>query len=176
MAKTPFDRLVAVDIMERDVITVSPSSTLQEAMSLLIDNHVTGLPVMDKKSRCVGVISATDILGYEQEHAEFTSEANSDLAYHFDADTQRWESVRVTSFALEEFGEVRVEEVMARELLAVTRKTPLPEVARMMITNSIHRVLVMNDRRRLYGVITSVDFVRLFVDSALPWRAAAAEK
>ncbi len=164
MAKTSFDQTTAADIMERDVLCVSPADTLQEAMAMMTENHVTGLPVMDAKSRCVGVITATDILSYEQEHSEFTSEANADLAHHFNADTQRWESVRVTSFALEEFGDVRVEEVMARDLVSVQRDSTLRQVAKRMKDNQIHRVLVMDDERRLFGVISSSDFVRLIAD------------
>ena len=62
-------RVVAADYMQRDVVTTSPDSTLQEALALMTENHVTGLPVMDKFNRCIGLITSSDILNYEQEHA-----------------------------------------------------------------------------------------------------------
>jgi CBS domain-containing protein len=158
--------MTADDIMHRDVVTVSLGDTLQDAMNQMTENHVTGLPVMDRKSRCVGLISATDILNYEQEHTEFTAQANSDMARHFNMDTQRWESVRVTSFALEEFGEVRVDDVMARDLVSVARDTPVQVVAATMIKGGIHRVLVLDENQRLYGIISAFDFVQL-IDEAL---------
>ena len=153
------------DIMQRDVIVTYARDTLQEAMQMITENHVTGLPVMNAKSRCVGIITATDILNYEQEHAEFTSEANADMARHFNTDTQQWESVRVTSFALEEFGDIHVEEVMSRELVYVLPETSLKDVAKKMRDENIHRVLVLSDEYLLYGIISSFDFVKLFVDT-----------
>ncbi|MCO6459660.1 MAG: CBS domain-containing protein [Pirellulaceae bacterium] len=162
MTSKDLDQLTAADIMQRDVVAIGPHDTLQDAMALMTENHVTGLPVMDSHSRCVGLISATDILNYEQEHAEYNSEVNSEMARHFDPDTQRWESVRVSSYALEEFGNVPVEDVMARELIHVERGTPLREVAEAMVKHGVHRVLVLNDERALFGIVSAMDFVKLF--------------
>ena len=164
MGTSDYDTLTAADIMQRDVIVVAPGDSLQEAMALITDNHVTGLPVMSAKSQCVGLISATDILNYEQEHTDFSSEANSDMARHFDMDTQRWESVRVSSYALEEFGDVRVKEVMSRDLIFVKREDSIREVAQTMLKQKIHRVPVLDEDQRLYGIISAVDFVQLFAD------------
>lgn len=165
MTRTNLSPCKAADVMQRDVIVVYGQDTLQEAMQLMTENHVTGLPVVERKGKCVGVITASDILNYEQEHSEFTSEANADLAQHFNADLQRWESVRVTSFALEEFGEVRVEEVMSRELVFVRAATPLREVANKMRDEKIHRVLVIDEEYCLHGIISAFDFVRLYAEA-----------
>jgi CBS domain-containing protein len=165
MGKKDVEKLTAADIMKRDVVAIRRQDSLQEAMELMTENHVTGLPVMDARGHCVGVISATDILNYEQEHSDYASEANEEMARHFDPDTQRWESVRVSSYALEEFGNVPVEEVMARDVIYVERDTPLREVAETMLKNRVHRVLVMNDEKALYGIVSAIDFVELFVNS-----------
>ncbi len=79
---------------------------------------------------------------------------------HFNPDTQLWESVSVTAFGLEEFGEVQVKEVMARNLICVEASTPMKKVAQVMLDAKIHRVLVMDDVQQLYGVVSSLDFVR----------------
>jgi len=165
MSQPSLNELTAADIMQRDMVVVYEDDTLQDALNSITENHVTGLPVVNSKSKCVGVITAFDILNYEQEHSEFTAEANSDMARHFNADTQQWESVRVTSFALEEFGEVLVKEVMSPNLVYVDRESPIKEVARKMRDERIHRVLVINEDYRLHGIISSFDFVKLFADS-----------
>ncbi len=157
--------ITASDIMQRDVVATTGRDSLREAMQLITENHVTGLPVMNAKDRCIGIITSTDILNYEQEHAEFTSEANADMASHFDCDTQQWESVRVTSFALEEFGDVPVEDVMSRDLIYVNPDAPIIEVAKKMCEENIHRVMVLSDDSRLYGIISSFDFVKLLSDT-----------
>jgi len=164
MTERAKSKLTAADIMKRDLVVTYEHDTLQDAMSLMTENHVTGLPVVNSKGTCIGIISATDILNYEQEHAEETSEANEDLARLFNPDTQQWESVRVGSFALEQFGSLSVGEVMARELIFVSTSTPLKEVAKKMVDERIHRVLVLNSERGLQGIISATDFVQLYAE------------
>jgi CBS domain-containing protein len=159
MERTAVQECVAADIMQRDMVTVSPSDTLRDALALMTENHVTGLPVMDGKSRCIGLITASDILGFEEEHADESSQDG--MLQHFNPEISRWESVPISAFGLEEFGDVRVDEVMTRDLIAVDRNTPLKKVARKMLDNDIHRVLVMDEKYHLYGIITSFDFVRV---------------
>jgi CBS domain-containing protein len=150
---------VAADYMQRDVVTISPSDTLRDALALMTENHVTGLPVMDGKSRCVGLITSSDILSYEDEHADETVDGTT--AGFFDPETQQWESIPVSAFALEEFGDVPVSDVMTRELVWVERTMSLPDVARRMLKEQVHRVLVMDKDAHLFGILSAFDFVRL---------------
>jgi CBS domain-containing protein len=153
-AKKPLE---AADFMQRDVITVSPEDTLRDALALMTANHVTGLPVMDGGGRCIGLVTASDILNYEQERADDSPERGA--AQFFNPETQQWESVPLSAFGLEGLGEVRVEDVMARELIWVDRHTPLKEVARKMRAAHVHRVLVMNENNALFGIISAYDIV-----------------
>ena len=162
MATATTSELIARDIMYRDVVVVRSGESLREALDLMTENHVTGLPVMNSRDRCVGLISSSDVLNYELEHSEFSQDANDDVAQHFNMDAQRWESVRLTSFALEEFAEVHVEQVMARELVWVPLDEPIKDIARKMIAEGVHRILVLDEDQRLHGIISATDFVELF--------------
>jgi CBS domain-containing protein len=149
---------VAADLMQRDLVTIAPKDTLREALAEMTNNHVTGLPVMDDNSRCVGLITASDILNYEQDHASDSSE--NGMADVFDADTQQWETVPLSAFALQEFGHVRVSEVMTSDLIWVERDVPIEDVARRMLSEGVHRILVMDKQARLYGLLSAIDVVR----------------
>jgi CBS domain-containing protein len=162
MSDPTLDKLVAADCMQRDVVTIGGNDTLRDALDLMTENHVTGLPVMDGKDHCIGLISATDILNYEHEHAENIGDATT--AQHYNPDIQQWETVSLTAFGLEDFGEVRVQDVMARDLISVNRNTPLQQVAKTMLASNVHRVLVLDDELRLYGLVSSLDFVRAVAD------------
>ncbi len=150
---------VVADFMQRDVETVSPGDTLRNALGLMTENHVTGLPVMDANSRCVGLITSSDILNYEQEHSGASGE--SETVDHFDPETERWESVPLTAFGLEEFGDVRVSDVMTSELVWVERGSSLVDAACRMIEERVHRVLVLDTDFRLHGILSAYDFVRV---------------
>lgn len=49
------------DIMSADVVSVSPDTTLRDAMSLFAARHISGAPVVDG-GRVVGVVSTRDLL------------------------------------------------------------------------------------------------------------------
>ena len=164
MSQKNINELTAAMVDTNCDLFMYDSDSLQDAMNLMTQNHVTGLPVVNSKSKCIGVITASDILNYEQEHSEYRVEANADMARHFNPDTQQWESVRVTSYALEEFAEVSVSGVMSPDLVYVDMDTPVQDVAQKMQDEKIHRVLVMNDEFRLFGIISAFDFVHLFAD------------
>jgi CBS domain-containing protein len=151
--------LVAADFMQRDVITVSPEDSLRVALAQMTENHVTGLPVMDGGGRCIGLITASDILNYEQERADDSPEHQSPP--FFNPDTNRWETVSASAFGLEGLGEVRVSDVMTRELIWVKRDAPIQEVARTISQAHVHRVLVMGENNALFGIISAFDIVRV---------------
>lgn len=151
----------AADLMQRDVITIRPQDTLSDALALMTENHVTGLPVMDLHSKCVGVITASDILNYDREHEEIEGDTNVQF---FDVESGEWQTLPVTSFRTEGLEDVRVEEVMARDLIQVDRKASIQSVARTMLDAGVHRVLVMDDQYRLYGIVSALDFVRIVAE------------
>lgn len=156
--KKSIDDLSASDIMQRDMITIRPQDNLEDALALMTENHVTGLPVMDHQSRCVGVITASDILNCEREHEGIDNDSSVQF---FDVDSQQWQSLPVTSFRVEELSDTRVEEVMARDLIKIDRQASVQAVAKKMLDAGVHRVLVMDDDSRLYGIVSALDFVRV---------------
>jgi CBS domain-containing protein len=160
--KTIAKQAVAADYMQRDVVTVSPDDTLRDALDLMTENHVTGLPVMDNFSRCIGLITSSDVLNFEEEHTGASAENGA--AEFFDPESQQWESVPFSAFGLEQFGNVKVSEVMTQDLIWVDRDTPLEMVAQRMINERVHRVLVMDSASRLYGILSAYDFVRVVAE------------
>lgn len=162
----PLSELAAADVMQTNIVTVEASDSLQTALNLMTDNHVSGLPVVDADNRCLGLISASDILSYEQEHSTPLGEEPEDIAPYFNMETGEWEEIQVSAFALEARGTTPVEEIMTKDVIAVSPDTSIPQVAAVMAANDIHRVLVLNDQNTLLGLISAVDFVQLVAESA----------
>ncbi len=50
------------DLMSRDVITVFPEDNLEEATTLMLENNVARLPVVDENNKLVGIVSRRDIM------------------------------------------------------------------------------------------------------------------
>ncbi len=151
------DSRTASDLMTRDVVTVTPDATVREALDLMSENHVHGLPVLSANDKCIGVITASDILAVEQEHAARSEES---IGSFYDQDVQRWETMRLSPDD-ERLDDIEVKDVMTRELVSVSPDTPFVDVAENMLKNDVHRVFVLDDDKFLCGIIAAFDFVRL---------------
>ena len=55
-------RLKLADIMTRKVLTISPEAFVVDAVELMVDNQVAGLPVVEKDGSVIGIITETDLL------------------------------------------------------------------------------------------------------------------
>lgn len=54
---------------------------------------------------------------------------------------------------------LRVEDIMIRDVVAVKRDTPVPEIAKLMLDKNIGSVLVVDDNGKLIGIVTERDLV-----------------
>jgi len=54
--------MIAKDIMTKDVITVTPTTTIRNLAMILIKNQISGAPVAGRNGRIVGVVSEADIV------------------------------------------------------------------------------------------------------------------
>ena len=50
------------DVMQAEPISVRPGDSLHRALELLVENEISGLPVVDDAGRLVGVLSEKDVL------------------------------------------------------------------------------------------------------------------
>ena len=58
--------LTAKDIMKTDVITVSPETEIIHATKLLLENHINGVPVVDKAGKLAGILCQSDIIAQQK--------------------------------------------------------------------------------------------------------------
>ena len=55
---------IARDIMTKNVISVNPDKTIEDAATLLVQKNIKRLPVIDKEGNLVGIVSRKDIMKY----------------------------------------------------------------------------------------------------------------
>lgn len=120
------------ELMQRNVRTIAGEAPLAEVVLSLADGHVSGLPVVDKAGRMIGVVSATDILTAE---AEAESGGRNLLQ------------------------ETSVLDIMTPRPYTVGPDEDVREAAQQMLYADVHRLFVA-DGERLVGVISTTDIVR----------------
>jgi len=86
--KKDFAKLAAKDVMTRNVISVKKDSPIYEALSLLVKNDITGVPVVEDDMTLVGILSEQDCLRlvYSPEDGlnKIVSDFMTQPAVHFD--------------------------------------------------------------------------------------------
>jgi CBS domain-containing protein len=139
--------------MTRDVLTVIPAMPLSEAVQLLVDRQISGLPVVNDAGKLVGVLSESDLMWREKGLDEppymiflggvifFQNPATYDRDLH------------------KTLGQT-VGEVMTPHVVSIDADTTLPEAARIMHDKKIHRLPVVDANHHPIGIITQSDIVR----------------
>lgn len=174
--------MIAVrDIMQRDVVTVSPDTTARYLAKLLADEEITGVPVLDADGELVGVVSSTDLVrlaadetGVEVRPVDL--ERGIDPVLDADVDAEDAEEQDPYGFFLpedsplgrqrvleqwpeSEFDSVQVSEIMTPVSFSVPPDASVPELCDFLVRGRIHRAVVVEDGK-LLGIVTSGDVLK----------------
>jgi CBS domain-containing protein len=146
---------VAKDIMNANVVTVADTMDLREVAKILVEERISGAPVVDEMGNLVGVISQSDLVEYElATERELTEEAPF---YRQPYDDALHPS---RGFQIEELPADTVKDVMTPYLIIIGEDTPIREVAERMAQCGVHRVIVADEDQQIRGIVTSLDVLR----------------
>jgi CBS domain-containing protein len=136
-------------LMSTNIVSVLPSTTLADAVRIMIANRVSGLPVLESDGRLVGMITEGDLL----RRTELESEGKQ----------PSWLKVflmpaRVAADYVATHGR-HVSEVMTPNPISISPATDLAEVARLMLHKHVKRLPVL-EAGRMVGIISRSDVLR----------------
>ncbi len=143
------------DIMVTPAISVTKEQTVKEALHLLDEHGISGLPVVDPNNRVIGIISDTDIIRYSQQNKIVPHTRSSFRVSPF-SEVDELASVRS---GFEMLHRTLIEEVMTKKVYTVTEDTPTTDVAKLMDRRNINRVPVVDGEGILIGIITRADMI-----------------
>lgn len=146
----------ASQVMQRNVITVTPGTLIQHAVHLMVAHHISGLPVVDEAGAVVGMLSEGDLL----RRVELGTESSTPPWRAWFANPGSLARNYVRSHAL------KVADVMTAPVTCVTPDTDLAEVVARMESRRIKRLPVL-ENRRIAGIITRADLI-LALEKLLP--------
>jgi CBS domain-containing protein len=139
----------AADIMTANVVTVDPETSVQEVASLLSERGISGVPVVDKDRRLVGMISEGDLMRRVETGTQLRRSwwlemlsTNTELASDYVKTRGR-----------------RARHVMTREVVSVAEAASLAEIADLLERHRIKRVPVVRDGV-LVGIVSRANLVR----------------
>jgi len=139
----------AGEVMTRDVVTVAPDAPIAQAIRLMLQKRISGLPVVDAKGALVGVVTEGDFL---RRREAGTQKHRSRWIEFFVGPGQ------LASEYVQASGRT-VGEVMTAEVHAATEDTPLEAVVTLMERHRIKRVPILRDGR-LVGIVSRANLLR----------------
>jgi len=149
----------AMDIMTTEVISVAPTTSVQEVAKLLSERGISGVPVVDGDNRVVGILSEGDLLHRAETGTERVR--------------QRRQSWWLRSLAADQASDYvksharTAGDVMTREVVSVDEMTPLADIAMLLERKRIKRVPVLREGK-LVGIVSRANLVRAVAAASLP--------
>ncbi|MEI7885057.1 MAG: CBS domain-containing protein [Clostridia bacterium] len=152
----------AKDIMNRQVISISPKAKIEEAIKVLAINKTSGLPVVDADNKIVGIITERNILEYceELQVIPFSGTSNWVSPYKDVRET--------TSFkkGIKLLACTKVENVMSRKVIQAEENASWQEIISLINRPSIDRISIVNTAGVLQGIITRNDLLQYLATGA----------
>jgi len=139
----------AHQIMTKPVITVSPETTIVEAANIMLQKHVSGLPVVDSGGELVGIVSEGDFI----RRSEIGTQRKRGRWLRFILGPGR----SAADF-VQEHGR-RVAEVMTKDPLTITEDTAMAEIVELMEKNNVKRLPVVHDGK-LVGIVSRANLLQ----------------
>jgi CBS domain-containing protein len=139
----------AKDIMTSPVVSVELDATIVQAAQIMLQKRVSGLPVVDKGGRLVGMVTEGDFL----RRVETGTERRRPRWLEFLIGSGRLAAEYTHSHSR------KVEDVMTRDPISVGEDTPLEEVVDLMERRQIKRVPVVSGER-LTGIVSRANLVQ----------------
>ncbi len=140
----------AGDVMTRPAATLRDDASLADAIGLMLDRDVSGLPVLDRYGRLVGMLTEGDLL----RRVEVGTGANHRSGW--------WDILRAPAADAGEYVRTHsraVRDLMTRNPVSVTEGTPLEDVVELMEKKRIKRLPVIRDEE-VVGVVSRSDLLR----------------
>ena len=147
--------MIVADVMNRNVISVPPDATVEEAAKTMLSRDISGLFVVDTKGELAGIVTEGDLLRRDE------------------LGTQRhrawWLRLLVSpgrqaADFTHTYGR-QVKDVMTADVIAVAASAPLEDVVETMEKHRIKRLPVV-ENNRVIGVVSRSDMLRYLIGHA----------
>ncbi|MGY5051508.1 CBS domain-containing protein [Streptomyces sp. 900105755] len=136
------------ELMTRPVVRARRDTEFKELVRLLAENDVTAVPVVDDLERPMGVVSEADLLRKSADQADPSGRTPV-------PDLEAWERAKAEG--------ARAEELMSAPAVCARPEWSVVEAARLMETQHVKRLPVVDEVDRLLGIVSRGDLLRVFL-------------
>lgn len=146
-------QLSVADVMTHPVLSVTADTSLQEAVQLISDHHISGLPVVNQEGALIGELTEQDLMvresGVDAGPYVMLLDSVIYLRNPLNWDKQVHQVLGTT-----------VADLMKKDVHSCDGSLPLPKAASQLHDRSTQRLFVLDESRKPIGVLTRGDVVR----------------
>ncbi|HWR59688.1 MAG TPA: CBS domain-containing protein [Thermodesulfovibrionales bacterium] len=146
LCSTIVDEILVRDVMTTEVLSVEKYESIVTVAQMLAGRNISGLPVLDKEGCVIGIITQADILamvGVRKEHT-FKDLLRHALGEHLPE---------------RKCGDI-VADIMTTPALTTHPGANIAEIAQLMDEHKIRRLPVVDDQKKLVGIISRADILK----------------
>jgi CBS domain-containing protein len=145
----------AKDVMTSPVVSIEPDASIWQAVRIMLQRHISGLPVIDQKASLVGIVTEGDFL----RRAETGTQRQRPRWLEYLIGPGRLADEYTRSHGR------KVSEIMTTDPLTITEDTSLDEIVRLMEKRQIKRLPVVCDQE-VVGIVSRANLVHALASVA----------
>ncbi len=141
------------DIMTSKVLSVKPDTILSEAVKIMLNHRISGLPVIDDEDRVIALITKSDIIQMTLPSA---------LKQTGSSDRSLIPEVEKYLARLRDVSSRTVRDMMIRKQVYCAHPAmSVSEAAVLMYANEVRRLPVIDDEEKLTGIVSYSDIAAI---------------
>lgn len=144
--------LKAKDIMTRDVITVKPTTTIEELARIFIEKKISGAPVVDDNGDVIGIVTENDLISQNKRLHIPTVVRLFDAFIMLDSPSKIEKEIK-------RMAAVTVSDICVRDVITVTEDTAVEDIAAIMSEKKVHLIPVV-EGKKVRGIIGKMDIIK----------------
>jgi len=148
------ERTTVFQIMCRDVICLKADMTVESLRATLLENGISGAPVVDDAQRPVGIITTIDVVRDQHERAD-TFEMTGEVRFPTKGGVQYSPG---PGFHLLDPGSL-VGDVMSKKVVTIRDNISIAHAAELMAKHHVHRLPVVSETGQVVGLVSSLDIL-----------------
>ncbi len=145
----------AKDIMQKDIISLSPDTEIASAVKILLENHINGVPVVDTNGELVGILCQSDLIYQQKDIPIPPIFAILDSIFPLS-------SSKSLDDQFQKMAATKVAQAMVKRVTTVTPDTSVAQIAGLMVEKHFHTLPVV-DGKKLVGIIGKEDILKTLI-------------
>lgn len=147
----------AKDIMTKEVVTISEDDTVEVVAKVLNEKGISGLPVVDEDNKVKGIITEGDLI---RRVSKISGPSSIEILGAIIPLQRKKDFID----KLNKYMGYLVKDMMTKDVITISGDAEIEEIATLMVREKIKRIPVVDDEKRLIGIVSRRDIMKNLFD------------